>query len=196
MPKWMWKKLHKKWNTAVSEHSQGERLTYLLICLEACVQTFKLLVGNRMKQTKYKVGAEIVKHAASVPRCVFILVRVLLPRYQGAHPSAATVPTTEPELTAPANAEENRPANRRREEPVRMNAAQGGPVLDDDEDDGNRDWLDWVYTLCRFGVLISIVYFYSTLGRFVLVFGFFFVVYLWVFVSQRNYTATRLNTWE
>ena len=61
-------------------------------------------------------------------------------------------------------------------EPIRMNA-QGGAVLDDDEEGGNRDWLDWVYTLSRFGVLISIVYFYSTFNRFVLVFSFFFAVY-------------------
>lgn len=63
------------------------------------------------------------------------------------------------------------------EQPVRMNA-QGGPVMDDDEDVANNDWLDWVYTFCRFSVLLSIIYFYSTLGRFVMVFGFFVLMYL------------------
>jgi hypothetical protein len=62
---------------------------------------------------------------------------------------------------------------------IRMNAG-GGPVVDEDEEEGgNRDWLDWVYTLSRFSVLLSIVYFYSTLGRFVVVFGLFFLVYLY-----------------
>ena len=106
-------------------------------------------------------------------------------RYQGGYPSTqpAAQQTAETDTLVPPPAEENvplnRPANQRPEAdgPIRMNA-QGGPVMDDDEDEANRDWLDWVYTLCRFMVLISIVYFYSTLGRFVLVFGFFFVVYL------------------
>lgn len=77
------------------------------------------------------------------------------------------------------NAPPEQPANQRRpDQPVRMNA-QGGMVLDDDDEDGmQRDWLDWVYTLCRLAVLLSIVYFYSTLGRFVIVVGFFFIVYL------------------
>ena len=51
-------------------------------------------------------------------------------------------------------------------------------MLDDEEEEGNRDWLDWVYTFSRFAVLISILYFYSTVSRFVVVFGFFFMVYL------------------
>ncbi len=54
----------------------------------------------------------------------------------------------------------------------------GGPVMDDDEEEENRDWLDWVYTFSRFAVLVSIVYFYSTLSRFIMVFGFFVMVYL------------------
>lgn len=61
---------------------------------------------------------------------------------------------------------------------VRMNAGGGAPI-DEDEDEGNRDWLDWLYTLSRFAVLLSIVYFYSTLGRFMMVFGLFVFVYLY-----------------
>ncbi len=74
---------------------------------------------------------------------------------------------------------ENQRANRRPggDQQIRMNA-QGGPVVDDDEENVNRDWLDWVYTFSRFTVLISIVYFYSTLGRFVIVFGLFFLLYM------------------
>ncbi len=59
-----------------------------------------------------------------------------------------------------------------------MNAGGGAVFDDEDEDEANRDWLDWLYTLSRFAVLLSIVYFYSTLGRFMMVFGFFLFVYL------------------
>ncbi|KAM6910736.1 homocysteine-responsive endoplasmic reticulum-resident ubiquitin-like domain member 2 protein [Xenentodon cancila] len=65
---------------------------------------------------------------------------------------------------------ENPPAN-----PIQMNA-QGGPVLNDDE--LNRDWLDWLYTVSRAGVLLSIVYFYSSFSRFVMVVGAMLLVYL------------------
>lgn len=59
-----------------------------------------------------------------------------------------------------------------------MNAV-GGADLDDDDEFGQRDWLDWVYTFCRFMVLVGIVYFYSNFTRFFLVFAFFFIVYLY-----------------
>jgi hypothetical protein len=52
-----------------------------------------------------------------------------------------------------------------RPEVVRMNA-QGGPVVNDDDDEmQNRDWLDWIYTMLRFAILMCILYFYSTFGR-------------------------------
>ncbi|XP_032892076.1 homocysteine-responsive endoplasmic reticulum-resident ubiquitin-like domain member 1 protein isoform X1 [Amblyraja radiata] len=57
----------------------------------------------------------------------------------------------------------NPPANQN----LRMNA-QGGPVMDDD-DDLNRDWLDWLYLGARACFFLSIVYFYSSLSRVVLV---------------------------
>ncbi|XP_014905349.1 homocysteine-responsive endoplasmic reticulum-resident ubiquitin-like domain member 2 protein [Poecilia latipinna] len=66
--------------------------------------------------------------------------------------------------------QENLPAN-----PVQMNA-QGGPVLNDDE--LNQDWLDWLYTVSRAGVLLSIVYFYSSFSRFVMVVSAMLLVYL------------------
>uniref|UniRef100_A0AAZ3S4G5 Homocysteine-responsive endoplasmic reticulum-resident ubiquitin-like domain member 1 protein n=1 Tax=Oncorhynchus tshawytscha TaxID=74940 RepID=A0AAZ3S4G5_ONCTS len=59
---------------------------------------------------------------------------------------------------------------------LRMNA-QGGPVMEDEEDI-NRDWLDWVYTAARLGVFLSIVYFYSSLSRFVLVMSSLLLMYL------------------
>lgn len=59
---------------------------------------------------------------------------------------------------------------------LRMNA-QGGPVMEDEEDI-DRDWLDWVYTAARLGVFLSIVYFYSSLSRFVLVMSSLLLMYL------------------
>ncbi|KAJ0066471.1 hypothetical protein NL108_013504, partial [Boleophthalmus pectinirostris] len=58
---------------------------------------------------------------------------------------------------------------------IQMNA-QGGAVLNEDE--LNRDWLDWLYTVSRAAVLLSIVYFYSSFSRFVMVLGAMLLVYL------------------
>lgn len=58
---------------------------------------------------------------------------------------------------------------------VQMNA-QGGEVLNEDE--LNRDWLDWVYTFSRAAILLSIVYFYSSFSRFVMVLVAMVVLYL------------------
>lgn len=58
---------------------------------------------------------------------------------------------------------------------LRMNA-QGGLV--EEEDDLNRDWLDWVYTATRFSIFLSILYFYSSLSRFMMVLGAMILMYL------------------
>lgn len=82
---------------------------------------------------------------------------------------------------------DNLPANQNAQDPgfinpgavnqnLRMNA-QGGPVMEDEED-LDRDWLDWVYTAARLGVFLSIVYFYSSLSRFVLVMSSLLLMYL------------------
>lgn len=77
---------------------------------------------------------------------------------------------------------------------LRMNA-QGGPVMEDEED-MNRDWLDWVYTASRLGVFLSIVYFYSSVSRFVLVMSSLLIMYLhtagW-FPFRRRPQARPLN---
>ncbi|XP_070763237.1 homocysteine-responsive endoplasmic reticulum-resident ubiquitin-like domain member 1 protein [Enoplosus armatus] len=59
---------------------------------------------------------------------------------------------------------------------MRMNA-QGGPVMEDEED-AERDWLDWLYSAARLGVLLMIVYFNSNLTRFLLVMSTLLVMYL------------------
>lgn len=81
------------------------------------------------------------------------------------------IPQNEP--VAPANVapQENRPVNQN----IQMNA-QGGPVMNDE--DFNRDWLDWLYTFSRAAILLSIVYFYSSFSRFVMVIGAMLLVYL------------------
>ena len=72
---------------------------------------------------------------------------------------------------APNPLPENPPANAN----IQMNA-QGGAVLNDDE--LNRDWLDRLYGVSRAGVLLGIVYFYSSFSRFVMVLGAMLLVYL------------------
>lgn len=59
---------------------------------------------------------------------------------------------------------------------MRMNA-QGGPVMDEEED-VERDWLDWLYSAARFSVLLVIVYFNSSLSRFLLVMSTLLLMYL------------------
>ncbi|XP_066959273.1 homocysteine-responsive endoplasmic reticulum-resident ubiquitin-like domain member 2 protein [Macrobrachium rosenbergii] len=62
---------------------------------------------------------------------------------------------------------------------IRMNA-QGGEVEDDDENEGlGRDWLDWIYVLSRMVVLLSVVYFYSTVSRFMIVVCIALLLYLY-----------------
>ncbi|XP_078395941.1 homocysteine-responsive endoplasmic reticulum-resident ubiquitin-like domain member 2 protein [Cetorhinus maximus] len=100
--------------------------------------------------------------------------------------SANTQPSS-PAASEPVNPEPNRPdeapaapiaavpENRPINQNIQMNA-QGGPVLN--EEDLNRDWLDWMYTVSRAGILLSIVYFYSSFSRFVMVMGAILLVYL------------------
>lgn len=123
-----------------------------------------------------------------------------LPSSQAAVAAAASVPVTPPttipvtpqQATVPAGLPnqapiDNLPANQNVPDPafinpdganqnMRMNA-QGGPVMEDEED-MERDWLDWIYTASRFAVFLSIVYFYSNLSRFILVMSSLLLMYL------------------
>ncbi|XP_048254875.1 homocysteine-responsive endoplasmic reticulum-resident ubiquitin-like domain member 2 protein isoform X2 [Haliotis rufescens] len=112
--------------------------------------------------------------------------------YNNAYPQT---PPASPATTAVA---EGRPANQNQPAPaaaapanpnMRMNA-QGGMVEDDDEEDvEHRDWLDYIYILFRFLVLLSIVYFYSTFSRFVAVFIGFVIIYF----LQKGWLNLRRN---
>lgn len=75
------------------------------------------------------------------------------------------------------NTQSQRPQAARANPEVQMNA-QGGEILNEEE--LNRDWLDWVYTFSRAVILLSIVYFYSSFSRFVMVMMAMLVLYLWV----------------
>ncbi|NWH25404.1 HERP1 protein, partial [Grus americana] len=60
---------------------------------------------------------------------------------------------------------------------LRMNA-QGGPLMEEEEEGGNRDWLDWLYSATLFYVFVNIIYFYSSVSRFLLVMGGTVLMYL------------------
>ncbi|KFZ46737.1 Homocysteine-responsive endoplasmic reticulum-resident ubiquitin-like domain member 1 protein, partial [Antrostomus carolinensis] len=80
---------------------------------------------------------------------------------------------------------ENRPGNQNAAAQVnavanpnlRMNA-QGGPLMEEEEEGGNRDWLDWLYSATLFYVFVNVIYFYSSVSRFLLVMGGTVLMYL------------------
>lgn len=94
--------------------------------------------------------------------------------------------------------EPERPANNAQQQNVRMNA-QGNAIMDDDDDEHVNDWLDWIYMFCRISILFSILYFYSSFSRFLVVLGCFFIFYMYqrgVFNITRRINANnnRRNT--
>ncbi|XP_063614917.1 homocysteine-responsive endoplasmic reticulum-resident ubiquitin-like domain member 2 protein [Penaeus indicus] len=102
--------------------------------------------------------------------------------------TTTTVPTVDQAEQLQRQQEQNAPADpqqqqqqQQQQQPqqIRMNA-QGGEVDDDDDDEGmGRDWLDWIYVLSRMVVLLSIVYFYSTVSRFMIVVCIAMLLYLY-----------------
>nr|XP_029535463.1 homocysteine-responsive endoplasmic reticulum-resident ubiquitin-like domain member 2 protein isoform X1 [Oncorhynchus nerka] len=87
------------------------------------------------------------------------------------HSPQPAQPNEAPPPLGPNPIQEDRAANPN----IQMNA-QGGAVLNEDE--LNRDWLDWMYAVSRAAILLSIVYFYSSFGRFVMVIGAMLLVFL------------------
>uniref|UniRef100_H3DJM9 Homocysteine-responsive endoplasmic reticulum-resident ubiquitin-like domain member 2 protein n=1 Tax=Tetraodon nigroviridis TaxID=99883 RepID=H3DJM9_TETNG len=96
--------------------------------------------------------------------------------YMHYHLLAASTLGTEPS-PAPSNqhAQSQQAPAARVNQDVQMNA-QGGEILNEEE--LNRDWLDWVYTVSRAVILLSVVYFYSSFSRFVMVMIAMLVLYL------------------
>ncbi|XP_006897179.1 PREDICTED: homocysteine-responsive endoplasmic reticulum-resident ubiquitin-like domain member 1 protein isoform X1 [Elephantulus edwardii] len=93
-------------------------------------------------------------------------------------PAPAPIPNQFPAETQPANpnAAPQVVVNPGANQNLRMNA-QGGPLVEEDEE-VNRDWLDWTYSAATFSVFLSILYFYSSLSRFLMVMGATMVMYL------------------
>lgn len=100
-----------------------------------------------------------------------------MPLRSCSHLLAASSPGIEP--TTPQSqqheAQSQQPQAARVNQDVQMNA-QGGEILNEEE--LNRDWLDWVYTVSRAVILLSVVYFYSSFSRFVMVMIAMLVLYL------------------
>ncbi|XP_030059585.1 homocysteine-responsive endoplasmic reticulum-resident ubiquitin-like domain member 1 protein isoform X2 [Microcaecilia unicolor] len=95
-----------------------------------------------------------------------------IPMVPAAAPQA--LPNPFPADNQPVNPDAPPPVNPGANQNLRMNA-QGGLV---DEEEINRDWLDWVYTAARFSIFLSILYFYSSLSRFMMVMGAMILMYL------------------
>uniref|UniRef100_A0A672THS3 Homocysteine inducible ER protein with ubiquitin like domain 1 n=1 Tax=Strigops habroptila TaxID=2489341 RepID=A0A672THS3_STRHB len=53
---------------------------------------------------------------------------------------------------------------------LQMNA-QMGPLMDEEEEGGHRHWLDRLYSATLFYIFVNIIYFYSSVSRFLLVMG-------------------------
>ncbi|NXJ09817.1 HERP1 protein, partial [Odontophorus gujanensis] len=94
------------------------------------------------------------------------------------------IPVTPPAPLPDAFPAQNQPGNQNAapqanvaNQNLRMNA-QGGPLMEEEEEGGNRDWLDWLYSATLFYVFVNIVYFYSSVSRFLLVMGGTVLMYL------------------
>lgn len=78
---------------------------------------------------------------------------------------------------------------------LQMNA-QGGPLMEEDEE-VNRDWLDWLYSATLFYVFVNIVYFYSSMSRLFMVMAGTLLMYLhqgrWFPFRQRQVELPQNN---
>ncbi|XP_068811657.1 homocysteine-responsive endoplasmic reticulum-resident ubiquitin-like domain member 1 protein isoform X1 [Struthio camelus] len=91
--------------------------------------------------------------------------------------SPAPLPDQFPAQNRPGNQNVAPQVNPVANQNLRMNA-QGGPLMEEEEDGGNRDWLDWLYSATLFYVFVNIIYFYSSVSRFILVMGGTVLMYL------------------
>ncbi|KFO05095.1 Homocysteine-responsive endoplasmic reticulum-resident ubiquitin-like domain member 1 protein, partial [Balearica regulorum gibbericeps] len=89
----------------------------------------------------------------------------------------APLPDPFPAQNQPGNQNAAAQVNAVANQNLRMNA-QGGPLMEEEEEGGNRDWLDWLYSATLFYVFVNIIYFYSSVSRFLLVMGGTVLMYL------------------
>lgn len=145
------------------------------------------LPGNTPPQPMY-MPMQMLWWQQMYARHYYLQYQAAVAAAQAPSPAAPSAPSASPPPPQPEPAvqpplgpnplPENQPAvnpNLQVNPNIQMNA-QGGAVLNEDE--LNRDWLDWLYTVSRAGVLLSIVYFYSSFSRFVMVLGAMLLVYL------------------
>ncbi|KAK4317131.1 hypothetical protein Pmani_011765 [Petrolisthes manimaculis] len=147
--------------------------------------TMQQMYANYMAYIQYIQMGGVVAGLAWPQQMVQFPATAALPATAAATTTTTTTPTTPP--PDPADVlqpppDQNQPADPQPPQPpqqIRMNA-QGGEPDDDDDDEGmGRDWLDWIYVLSRMMVLLSIVYFYSTLSRFMFVICIAMLLYLY-----------------
>jgi len=82
-------------------------------------------------------------------------------------------------------------------------AQRRGPLVmglaaaQDDEEDGGirvaRDWLDWIYVGSRLAILLAVMYYYSSLSRFILVTLIVAGIYLYQKTIRRRLVLENLN---
>lgn len=89
----------------------------------------------------------------------------------------APLPDPFPAQNQPGNQNVAAQVNAVADQNLRMNA-QGGPLMEEDEEGGNRDWLDWLYSATLIYVFVNMVYFYSSISRLLLVMGGTVLMYL------------------
>ncbi|NWS43120.1 HERP1 protein, partial [Probosciger aterrimus] len=89
----------------------------------------------------------------------------------------APLPDTFPAQNQPGNQNAAAQVNAVANQNLQMNA-QGGPLMEEEEEGGHRDWLDWLYSATLFYVFVNMIYFYSSVSRFLLVMGGSILMYL------------------
>ncbi|NXB38585.1 HERP1 protein, partial [Eulacestoma nigropectus] len=89
----------------------------------------------------------------------------------------APLPDPFPAQNQPGNQNVAAQVNAVADQNLRMNA-QGGALMEEDEEGGNRDWLDWLYSATLLYVFVNMVYFYSSISRLLLVMGGTILMYL------------------
>ncbi|NXF82068.1 HERP1 protein, partial [Sclerurus mexicanus] len=89
----------------------------------------------------------------------------------------APLPDPFPAQNQPGNQNAAAQVNAVANQNLRMNA-QGGPLMEEEEEGGNRDWLDWLYSATLLYVFVNMVYFYSSISRLLLVMGGTILMYL------------------
>lgn len=111
-----------------------------------------------------------------------------------ASPTTPSPTSPSPVATPVAQAPEVNAAPEAQRRPLVVGMAQ------EDDDDGGaggiraaRDWLDWIYVGSRLSILLAVMYYYSSLPRFILVTLIVAGIYLYQKAAQRRYLLAEVN---